>query len=191
MTLAQVYPYWILGDVPDSDIPFIACSDMLEGNLADEIVAVAALTQHDLAEIRELLPRAFARLGLPPMSETDAAKLVAMEKMRAIAEHIILRQHDSLGGANALYGCARDAGLGSDDDIDPHVAEYGREFLQLSDALELVQGIPGRKQQAEEIIIEAAEALLAGKPIPDWHMDRNGFLHRGPPPREVSRQTPG
>jgi len=32
-TLREVYPYWILGEVPAEDLPFIAGNDMLAGNI--------------------------------------------------------------------------------------------------------------------------------------------------------------
>lgn len=191
MTLAQVYPYWILGEVPDADVPYIACNDMLAGNMADEIVAVAALTQQDLAEVGEVLPRAFARLGLPPMSEKDAAKLLVLERMRTIAQQIVLGEEDPLRGANAIYWRAVEAGLFSDDDdVDPHVAVYATEFLQLADALEVRQGDPIRRRQFEDLIIEAADALLAGKPTPEWYSDGSGGLCRGRPPRTAPQETP-
>lgn len=180
ITLTQVYPYWIIGEVPDSDIPYIACNDMLAGNMADEIVAVAALTQHDLAEAGDLLPRAFARLGLPPMTEREAAKLLAPERMGGIARQIVHRQQDPLRGANSIYWRAVEGGLlHDDDDVAPRVAEYGVEFLQLADALEARQGDPARKRQFEELIIEAAEALLAGQPTPEWYSDGKDGMHRG------------
>lgn len=170
MTLAQLYPYWILGEVPDADVPYAACNDMLAGNMADEIVAVAALTQQDLVEVGELLPRAFAHLGLPTMSAKNAAKLFVLERMRTIAQKIFLREEDPLRGANAIYSCAVEAGLvGDNNGVNPQVAVYAAEFLQLADALEVRQGDPIRRRQFEDLIIEASEALLTGKPAPQWH----------------------
>lgn len=187
MTLMQVYPYWIMGQVPTEDLPYIACNDMLAGNMDDVIVALAALSQPDPWELDPLLARAFARLGLPPMTAREAAKRVALDRMQELARRLVSREVDPLRGANAIYRCAADAGLFEDDgDVDPQVAEYGSDFLQLADALEVRQEHSNQKRQFEELIIEAAGALLAGQPTPAWYSDATGDLHRGRPPWATS-----
>jgi hypothetical protein len=108
MTLSQAYPYLVLHEVPEEDIPYIACNDMLAGDMADEIVAIAALSQADGWELVRLLPRASAHLDLPPMTQLEAAKTVVRDEMRWIASQIVEGQIDLLRGANAIYSCIVD-----------------------------------------------------------------------------------
>lgn len=179
MTLAEAYPYWVLGEIPRDEIPFIACNDMLAGNMDDEIVAVAALSQPDSWELDPVLGRTFARLGLPSLTEREAARLVVLDKMRAIAAGIVSGDEAPLAGANAIYWCASEADLFDEDEgVDQRAADYGADFLQLADALEARQDYPGERRQFEELIVEAAGALLAGRPAPAWHVDADWSLHR-------------
>jgi hypothetical protein len=186
MTLKQVYPHWIVGEVPDVDIPLIACNDMLAGNMDEEVIALAALSQRNLVQVGYLLQRAFARLGLPTAREREVVKVLARDKARNVARQIVLGEVSPLSGANAIFSYASDVdAFGSEDEADSWLAAYGSEFIQLSDAIEGVK-LPDtvRRRKFEELIIKAAEALLADQPVPDWYMDRNRNLRRGQPPQE-------
>lgn len=160
MTLTEAYPYWILGDVPPQEIPYIAYNDLLAGNEAEEIVELAGLTPSEAEdgwEFDRVLTRAVKRLGLPLLTQAEAAQLVALDKMREIARQIVAGEVPPVRGANAIYVCLVDAGFPEAADLDELIVYYGLEFLHMTDVLE-----------EEDLIIEAAKALLAGRPLPEW-----------------------
>lgn len=139
MTLREVYPFWVLGEVPDEDIPFGACNDMLAGNMADEIVAIAARSQPTAWELRQAFLRALDRLGLTAITPEEAAKRVALDRMERVARRIVSGEVQPLAGAYRIYEYAWAAGIHDDDaDIDGRVVSYGLDFMQLADVLDVL-----------------------------------------------------
>lgn len=111
-------------------------------------------------------------------SSADREDLCAkgLTQIRGLAESIVQGRADPMQLANSIYWVAWEHGAwvgqpGEDMDAEPtcpDLADPGAEFLQLADGLERYQDNAEARNAYVALIRETGEALLAGKPGPEW-----------------------
>ena len=155
-------------------------------NIVSELDRELALVVGSVARRRMLFWSLARTLQVPAWYGGTLCRF-ASSAMRDVGRWVVSQEEDLLRDANSMYWYASEAGLFSDDDnVDERVTYYGAEFLQLADALEVRQDNVDQKRQFEELIVEAAQALLTGNPVPEWYSDANSDLHHGRAPWKVS-----
>jgi hypothetical protein len=111
----------------------------------------------------------------PGLTCPDAIRII-----KSIADILTRGEVDPKRGANDIYWTASHADAWHhDDSCSDKIAEWGSELLQLADALEEYRKNPRSIELVLQLIREAASAITAEGPLPEWRGTSAG-VERGP-----------
>jgi hypothetical protein len=109
---------------------------------------------------------AMADLQPPPSSGPGDRCSEGLSKIREIAREIVGGNGEPMWLAKAIFQEGFEHGAFSEC---PELAGPTFEFLELYEAIELHQDNTESKAAYSELIREAAEAFLEGRPFPEWN----------------------
>lgn len=117
MNIKLAQAYWVLNLLPSDKLPDIAVSALELGSEANALQMLAGLSPDETDEARALFERSLKELGIPAVSASDAANIVAVE----ISKQIVRGDLSPEEGANKLWEVSIHVGDKAFHDLDSFI----------------------------------------------------------------------